>query len=80
MYAAIQKATEENRAVSADTIRLFEKLNPHYYKTYQALGDYYRNQMNCEQAALYYRKALQKEINNQANRSVIQERLASCHK
>lgn len=78
MYAAIQKATEENRAVSADTIRLFEKLNPHYYKTYQALGDYYRNQMNCEQAALYYRKALQKEINNQANRSVIQERLASC--
>ncbi len=72
-------AVQQGDKIPSDTIDYFLKTNPDYFRVYQWVGDYYKSREKCSMAVKYYKKALKKEINNQINRSALEERISACH-
>lgn len=58
--------------------KLFIQSNPHYFYTYQLLGDYYFSHKEMTQAKYYYQQALTKEIATTAEKNNIESCLKKC--
>lgn len=77
---SLERAIAEGRALNEDTLRLFRKLNPDFWKTYFLLGEYYASRKQYREAEDFYRMAASREVSTEADRRKIAERLRKCSK
>ncbi len=76
LLASIKSETEiEEMEVFAKD---FVATNPNFYLTYVLLGNYFKQNGNCDAAVSYYTTALEKEIPKIAEITVIQEQIKEC--
>ncbi len=75
LKAQIITFTQEDKSLASSKIEDFINLNPNYYKSWEIAGDYYLSQNDTDKAIKMYKKALTKEINANANRLLINEKI-----
>ena len=74
---SIRDAVKEKRVIDSDVKESFLKTNPHYYYTYELLGDYYLAIGKPALASKHYGQALESEIPYPATREIIAKKLKS---
>jgi len=71
-YKTLVNKLKEGEAVD---IEAFIKLNPHYFYTYELIGDYYLNSNQTKRSVAYYQKALSCFIPNAYERERIRSKI-----
>ncbi len=73
----IRDAVKSKSALESGVAQRFLEINPHYYYTYELLGDYSYIWGDADSAALFYGKALEMEIPYVATEKSIAKKLRS---
>lgn len=73
----IRDAVKEKRVIDSAVKESFLKTNPHYYYTYELLGDYYLAIGKPALASKHYGQALESDIPYPATREIIAKKLKS---
>lgn len=76
----IKDKTEKQETVSAGMIEEYKKYNPHYYYTYEILGDYYQSVHDTTNAIDSWQTALVKPIGRLAEKERIEKKIEKSRK
>lgn len=75
LQKTIELATDAEKIVSNEILTAFEKANPELWLVYKNLGDYFYSQKQWQNAADYYKTALQKVISSENQKKSIEQKL-----
>jgi len=71
----IRDAIKMNKELDSSALKRFLNINPHYYYTYELLGDYAKMSGDTDNAAISYSKALELDIPYPSTREEIAHKL-----
>ncbi|WP_312555643.1 C45 family peptidase [Empedobacter brevis] len=74
----LAKLLEEKKEVKGDVLTSYIQNNPDFWKVYALVGDYYFQQKDYQQAVIYYKLALTKEITTTPDRNKTEKKLSKC--
>ncbi len=74
----LTKLLEEKKEIKEDVLTSYIQNNPDFWKVYALVGDYYFQQKDYQQAVIYYKLALTKEITTTPDRNKTEKKLSKC--
>lgn len=74
----LAKLLEEKKEIKEDVLTSYIQNNPDFWKVYALVGDYYFQQKDYQQAVIYYKLALTKEITTTPDRNKTEKKLSKC--
>ncbi|HET8809818.1 MAG TPA: C45 family autoproteolytic acyltransferase/hydrolase [Flavobacteriaceae bacterium] len=76
----IYRKTEKEVEISEEKSTYFKTLNPHYWKTYAILGNYYYEQNQYKKAIIEFKQALRREVTTKPDRNRLEELVEKCYR
>ncbi|MGV0752142.1 C45 family autoproteolytic acyltransferase/hydolase [Empedobacter brevis] len=74
----LTKLLEEKKEIKENVLTSYIQNNPDFWKVYALVGDYYFQQKDYQQAVIYYKLALTKEITTTPDRNKTEKKLSKC--
>ncbi|WP_312921417.1 C45 family peptidase [Empedobacter brevis] len=74
----LTKLLEEKKEIKESVLTSYIQNNPDFWKVYALVGDYYFQQKDYQQAVIYYKLALTKEITTTPDRNKTEKKLSKC--
>ena len=74
----LTKLLEEKKEIKENVLASYIQNNPDFWKVYALVGDYYFQQKDYQQAVIYYKLALTKEITTTPDRNKTEKKLSKC--
>lgn len=74
----LTKLLEEKKEIKENVLTSYIQNNPDFWKVYVLVGDYYFQQKDYQQAVIYYKLALTKEITTTPDRNKTEKKLSKC--